>query len=46
MTCRHISQLTLTTATLFAVLLPAPEELMDPVLRRLDGLLDDELLVA
>lgn len=45
MTRRHIAQLTLTSATLFAILLPAPEELMDPVLRRLDALLDDEPLV-
>jgi len=43
--CRHIAQLTLTSAALFAVLLPAPEELMDPLLRRIDALLDDEALV-
>jgi transposase, IS5 family len=45
MTRRHIAQLTLTTATLFTLLLPAPEDLMDPVLRRLDRVLDDEALV-
>ena len=45
MTRRHIAQLTLTSAALFAVVMPAPEELMDPVLRQLDPLLDDEALV-
>ena len=45
MTRRHIAQLTLTSAALFVVVMPAPEELMDPVLRQLDPLLDDEALV-
>ena len=45
MTRRHIAQLTLTSAALFAAVMPAPEQLMDPVLRRIDELLDNEPLV-
>lgn len=44
-TRRSIAQLTLMSAALFTALMPAPEQLMDPVLRRLDSLLDDEPLV-
>jgi IS5 family transposase len=42
---RHYAQLTLSQLILFGVLMPSPEELMDPQLRRIDGLLDDEALV-
>lgn len=37
MTRRHIAQLSLTSATLFAVLLPAPQELMDSARRGRPG---------
>jgi len=39
------AQLSLTQFLLFAAGLPEPEQLMDPVLRRVDALLDDDALV-
>jgi IS5 family transposase len=45
MTRRRYAQLTLTQVVLFGLLVPEPEALMDPELRRIDKLLDDEALV-
>jgi IS5 family transposase len=45
MTRRRHAQQTLTQLVLFGLVLPGPEHLMDPELRRIDALLDDEALV-
>jgi IS5 family transposase len=45
MTRRRHAQLTLTQIVLFGLVLPGPESLMDPTLRRIDTLLDDAALV-
>ena len=45
MTRRRYAQLTLSQLVLYGVVLPGPESLMDPQLRRIDKLLDDEALV-
>jgi IS5 family transposase len=45
MTRRRQKQLAFTQVLLFGLAVPAPEALMDPELRRVDELLDDELLV-
>jgi IS5 family transposase len=45
MTRRRHTQLTLTQIVLFGLVLPGPEALMDPALRRIDALLDDAELV-
>ncbi len=42
---RRSAQRTLSDVVLFGTVMPRPEELMDPVLRRIDPLLDDEQLV-
>jgi IS5 family transposase len=42
---RREAQMTIAELVLFGVVLPNPEELMDPVLRRVDALLSDEALV-
>ena len=42
---RRQAQLTLSQVVLFGMVVPKPEELMEPELRRIDGLLDDEALV-
>ncbi len=45
MSRRRDAQLSFTQFLLFSAGLPAPEQLMDPVLRRVDELLDDDTLV-
>lgn len=42
---RRHAQLSLTQVVLFGLVIPEPEALMDPELRRIDKLLDDESLV-
>jgi IS5 family transposase len=42
---RHQAQLSISQLVLFGVVVPDPASLMDPVLRRVDVLLDDEMLV-
>lgn len=45
MTERQHAQLTLTSIVLYGLAIASPDELMDPELRRVDGLLDDKQLV-
>jgi IS5 family transposase len=45
MTRRHEPQLTIAQLVLFGVVVPRPEDLMDAMLRRIDGVLEDETLV-
>lgn len=45
MTERHHAQLTLTSIILYGLAAQSPDELMDPELRRIDGLLADRQLV-
>jgi IS5 family transposase len=42
---RHDTQLSISQIVLYGVVLPEPESLMDPVIRRVDVLLEDEALV-